>query len=226
MIRSFDVIFSLLSLIFFIPLFIIISLILKFTGEGDIFFFQKRVGKQNKYFYLIKFATMLRDSPNIGTETITLKNDDRILPVGKFLRKTKINELPQLLNILKGEMSIIGPRPLTKKAFSLYNYQTQSVIYKMRPGLSGIGSIIFRNEEDFFTNENISKGFYEDIVAPYKGELEQWYFINRSLRLYFKLILATAFLIFFPSSNLVFKVFKDIPKPPSELKDYLSFLDN
>ncbi len=96
----------------------------------------------------------------------------------------------------------------------------------MRPGLSGIGSIIFRNEEDFFTNENISKGFYEEIVAPYKGELEQWYFINRSLRLYFKLIVATAFLIFFPSSNLVFKVFKDIPKPPSELKDYLSFLDN
>ena len=108
--RFFDVIFSGLALLVLSPLLVPIVLILMFSGEGEIFFFQERIGKDGKVFKLFKFATMLKDSPNIGTGTVTMKGDPRILPVGKFLRKTKINELPQLLNIFFGDMSVIGPQ--------------------------------------------------------------------------------------------------------------------
>ena len=116
--RFFDIFFSGLALLVLSPLFIILILILRFSGEGEIFFLQERIGKDNKPFMLFKFATMLKNSPHIGTGTITVKNDPRVLPIGKFLRKSKINELPQLINIFKGDMSSIGPRPLTLKAFS------------------------------------------------------------------------------------------------------------
>ena len=109
--RFIDLCFSSLGLIILLPLFLAVAILLKFTGEGDIFYLQERIGLNGKTFFIIKFATMLRNSPNIGSGTITSKNDSRILPVGKILRKTKINELPQLLNVLFGDMSIIGPRP-------------------------------------------------------------------------------------------------------------------
>ena len=122
--------------------------ILRVSGEGEIFFLQNRVGRGGKDFKLYKFATMLKDSPKIGTGTISMKNDPRVLPVGKILRKTKINELPQLINVLVGDMSIIGPRPLTLKSFDLYSLDVQQAIKKVKPGLSGVGSIVFRKEED------------------------------------------------------------------------------
>ena len=104
--RFFDIIFSGLALLVLSPFFVIIILILKFSGEGEVFFFQERIGKDGKLFKLYKFATMLKDSPNLGTGTVTIKEDPRVLPVGKFLRKTKINELPQLINILIGKFTI------------------------------------------------------------------------------------------------------------------------
>jgi len=116
-IRFFDVLFSTLFLIMLIPLFIIVIPILKFTGEGEIFFLQDRIGKDGKKFKLIKFATMLKDSPNMPLGTLTIKNDPRILPFGGILRKTKVNELPQFINVLLGDMSIIGPRPQTEQCF-------------------------------------------------------------------------------------------------------------
>ena len=115
--RFFDIFFSGLALLFLSPLLVPIFIILKFSGEGEVFFLQERIGKGGDVFKLFKFATMLKDSPNIGTGTVTMKGDPRVLPVGKFLRKTKINELPQLLNIFFGDMSVIGPRPLTPKTF-------------------------------------------------------------------------------------------------------------
>ena len=107
--RVFDVFFSGLALLVLSPLLVPIVLILRFSGEGEIFFLQERIGKGGQVFKLFKFATMLKDSPNIGTGTVTMKGDPRVLPVGKFLRKTKINELPQLLNIFFGDTSVIGP---------------------------------------------------------------------------------------------------------------------
>ena len=117
--RLLDILLSGIALLVFSPLMIPISIILKLTGEGEIFFLQERIGKGGHKFKLIKFATMLKNSANIGTGTVTVKGDPRVLPVGKFLRKTKINELPQLLNILVGDMSVIGPRPLTSQTFEL-----------------------------------------------------------------------------------------------------------
>ena len=120
MVRFFDIFFSGLALIVLSPLLVPVVIILKFTGEGEVFYLQDRVGKDGKIFKLMKFATMLKDSPNMGTGTVTVKDDPRVLPFGKFLRKTKINELPQLLNILKGDISIIGWRPQTKKYYYLF----------------------------------------------------------------------------------------------------------
>ena len=122
--RFFDILFSSFALLVLSPLLIPVVIILKFSGEGEVFFLQERIGKNGKLFKLFKFATMLKDSPNLGTGTVTMKDDPRVLPVGKFLRKTKINELPQLLNIFFGDMSVIGPRPLTAETFGSYSDAT------------------------------------------------------------------------------------------------------
>ena len=168
---------------------------------------------------------MLKNSPNIGTGTITIKDDPRVLPLGKFLRKTKINELPQLLNILFGSMSIIGPRPLTNQTFSSYQSSAQKEIKKVRPGLSGIGSIIFRDEENIMDNQSDPISFYENVIAKYKGELEEWYVANKSLYVYFLSIILTIYVVILPSSKIVWKVFNTLPVPPSGLKKSLKYTD-
>jgi lipopolysaccharide/colanic/teichoic acid biosynthesis glycosyltransferase len=221
--RFIDIFFSFFIILIFLPIMITIFILLKFTGEGDVFFYQDRIGKNGKYFKLYKFATMLRNSPNIATGTITIKNDPRILPLGRILRKTKINELPQLFNILIGDMSFIGPRPLTPQNFRYYDAKTQNTIKMVRPGLSGIGSIIFRDEEEILTNDNGSTSYYNDVIAPYKGELENWFVESKSLHLYFLLCLITIWVVIFSRSNIIWSIFKSIPKPPSELQRALKY---
>ena len=156
---------------------------------------------------------MLKNSMNLGTGTITLKNDYRVTEPGKFLRKTKINELPQLINILLGDISVVGPRPLLKKSFESYPKHVQNKIYLSKPGLTGIGSIVFRDEEDILSSLNNANPheFYEKFIAPYKGELELWYLKNKSFVIDLKLILVTAWVIFFPKSKVYEKLFKDLP---------------
>ncbi len=220
--RIFDMVLSGLAILVFTPVLIPVVLALRFTGEGEIFYYQKRVGRNGKLFNILKFATMLKDSPNIGTGTVTLSNDFRILPFGKFLRKTKINELPQLLNILTGDMSIIGPRPLTIQTFNSYDLVTQNTVKMVRPGLSGIGSIIFRNEEQILSGNAANLKFYENIVAPYKGNLEIWYVNKRSIIVYILLIFATMWHVLFPRSKLIWTIFNDLPKPPKDLRKVLS----
>lgn len=221
--RFFDIIFSSLALFVFSPIFIIVGIILRFTGEGEIFFLQERIGRSGKIFRLYKFATMLKDSPNIGTGTVTMKNDSRILPIGKYLRKTKINELPQLFNIFVGDMSVIGPRPLTLQTFSAYSIDTQEIIKKVRPGLSGVGSIIFRGEEDIMFGVSASVDFYKNIIAPYKGSLEEWFVSNKGLYIYFMAIIITIWIILIPKTRIPWKIFKNLPKPPEELRKALNY---
>ena len=221
--RFFDIFFSSLALLILFPLLVPIVLILKFSGEGEIFFLQERIGKNGQTFKLFKFATMLKDSPNIGTGSVTMNEDPRILPVGKFLRKTKINELPQLLNIFFGDMSVIGPRPLTAQTFGSYSAETQEIINKVRPGLSGIGSIIFRGEEEIMHGESASIDFYNNIIAPYKGSLEEWFVSNKNIYIYFLAIFITIWTVVFPSTNIAWRVFKNLPEPPVELKKALKF---
>jgi lipopolysaccharide/colanic/teichoic acid biosynthesis glycosyltransferase len=215
--RLFDILLSGLALLVLSPLLVPIVIFLRLTGEGEIFFLQNRVGRGGRPFALYKFATMLKNSPSIGTGTVTLKNDPRILPAGRFLRKTKINELPQLLNILNGSMSIIGPRPQTQRCFDAFPKQSQEVIVKVRPGLSGIGSIIFRDEEEMMHGHVDPDRFYDEVIMPYKGRLEEWYVKNQSLYTYFMLIGLTAWVVLIPSSAAAWKVFGNLPKPEPEL---------
>ena len=223
--RFFDICFSGFALAFLSPLLVPIALVLKFTGESEIFFLQKRIGKGGATFKLLKFATMLKDSPNIGAGTVTMKGDPRVLPVGRFLRKTKINELPQLLNIFFGDMSVIGPRPLTLQTFEAYSQSTQEVVKQVRPGLSGVGSIIFRGEEEIMHGASASVDFYANVIAPYKGALEEWFVSNKSLYIYFMAILVTVCTVLIPNTKIVWRVFKDLPEPPAELMKALNYMD-
>ena len=221
--RFFDILFSGLALLILSPLLVPIVLVLRFTGEGEIYFLQERIGKNGEVFKLFKFATMLKDSPNIGTRTVTMKADPRVLPVGKFLRKTKINELPQLLNVFFGDMSLIGPRPLTAQTFGSYSSSTQKIIKQVRPGLSGVGSIIFRGEEDILYGVSASIDFYDDVIAPYKGSLEEWFVANKAMYIYFLAIFVTVWTVLIPSTKMAWKMFKELPEPPAELKQALNY---
>ena len=223
--RFFDILFSGIALLLLSPLLVPIVIILRLTGEGEVFFLQERIGEGRRKFKLFKFATMLKNSPNIGTGTVTVRGDPRVLKVGKFLRKTKINELPQLLNILLGDMSVIGPRPLTIQTFGAYSEGTQCLIAQTRPGLSGIGSIVFRGEEDLMHGATASVDFYENVIAPYKGALEEWFVSNKSLYIYFLAIFVTVWAVLIPRTKIAWRVFKDLPVPPEELKQALNFTD-
>ena len=174
--RFFDILASLLALVVLSPLLIPIAIGLKLTGERYIWYFQERVGYKNKLFNIYKFATMLKDSPNMAGGLITTKKDPRLTPLGGFLRTSKINELPQLLNILFGDMSVVGPRPVMQKSFAAYPKEVQAVIYNVKPGLTGIGSIIFRDEETLITDVRDKGGdtwdFYQHKIYPFKGEVE------------------------------------------------------
>ena len=210
--RLFDIIFSGIAILILSPIFIIIIFILFFTGEGKVFYFQKRVGYLNKEFYMWKFVTMVSNSTKIGSGIYTAKNDNRILPVGKFLRKSKINELLQLINIFIGDMSFVGPRPLIKETYNLYSQSVKNEISQIKPGLTGIGSIIFRDEESLLQKSKIPiNEFYKIKISPIKGMLEVWYRRNYNFILDFKIILVTGIVIFFPFlNNNIF--FKNLPK--------------
>lgn len=216
--RLLDILFSGLALLVLSPLLLPVAVILRFTGEGEVFYVQQRVGRDGRLFGLYKFATMLKNSPNIGTGTVTLKGDPRVLPFGRFLRKTKLNELPQLLNIFKGDMSIIGPRPQTQRCFDAFPPASQAEIIKVRPGLSGLGSIIFRDEEDLMHASAEPERFYDEVIMPYKGKLEEWYVTHRGVRTYLLGIFVTGWVVLFPKSRLVWWVFPALPGPPEALR--------
>jgi len=211
--RLFDIILSLIVLLVILPFMLPIVIVLLLTGEHHVFYLQKRVGYKNQPFHIFKFATMLKNSPNMGTGSITVRNDPRLLPIGGFLRMTKINELPQILNVLRGEMSFVGPRPLLPENIKMYEPDVQAHIYDSKPGITGIGSVIFRDEEALVSATTMDKvEFYRTVIMPYKGELEMWYNKNKSLKTDFLIIFLTAWAVIQPKTDLQFKVFKDLPK--------------
>lgn len=221
--RLLDILFSFSALIILSPLVVPIVIVLRFTGEGEIFFRQKRVGRGGVKFDLLKFATMLKDSPNMGTGTVTLKDDPRVLPAGRFLRKTKLNELPQLLNILLGDMSLIGPRPQTQRCFDAFPKSSQAEIIKVMPGLSGMGSIVFRGEENMMHASKDPDRFYDEVIMPYKGQLECWFVDNQGILVYLKCVLVTAWVVLLPKSSIHWSVFPGLPSPPAELANILKY---
>lgn len=211
--RFFDILFSLIAIIILLPVFIPIIILLLLTGEHEVFFRQDRVGYHNKIFKIWKFATMLKNSPNMGDGDITKRGDPRITPVGKFLRQSKLNELPQVINILTGDMSFVGPRPLMKVGFDRYTDEMKEKVYRVKPGLTGIGSIVFRDEEMIITKSILPPHeTYRTVILPYKGALEVWYQQHLSFYTDFMILFLTAWYIIFPNSNLVNKVFPSLPK--------------
>ena len=222
LIRFFYIVFSALAMIVLFPFMIPIMIGLKLTGEHYIFYQQPRVGKGGQDFMVLKFATMLKDSPNLPGGVLTQKNDPRILPMGKFLRKTKINELPQLANIFIGQMSVVGPRPQARRHYELYSDAVKREIDKVPPGLSGIASIVFRDEEAILDQVQGDRDhFHDTMIAPYKGELEVWWVQHRTLGNYFKIIIMTVIVLFAPKSRLYHKWFKDLPPVPNDLQELL-----
>jgi len=213
--RTLDLVAAGAGLIVCAPLFLVVIPLLRFTAEGEVWYRQKRIGYKNRPFYILKFATMLKDSPNMLTGSLTLRNDPRVTPVGKYLRISKLNELPQIINVLKGDMSLVGPRPQMEVDFKAFPEHVQERIYDARPGITGIGSIVFRDEERIISESPLApRACYERWIAPYKGELELWYLKNRSIYTDLVILFLTFWYIFFPESELVYRVFPDLPERP------------
>ena len=215
--RFLDVVLSFLSLVVLAPFLLPVIVILRFTGEGEVFYIQERVGRGGNSFGLYKFATMLKNSPNIGAGEITVRGDPRVLPFGRFLRKTKLNELPQLWNIFIGDMSLVGPRPMVPNTYVHYPEEARNKLNKIRPGLTGIGSIAFRDEERYLADRDDPMEFYREHIVPYKSALEVWFVENNTLWTYIKIILVTAWVLAVPSSKILFKAFDGIPSLPDSL---------
>jgi len=216
--RSLDIIIAVIVLIICSPLLIPIVIGLKLTGEGYVFYFQERIGYKNKPFSIWKFATMLKDSPNMKGGVITLRNDPRVTPMGTFLRKTKINELPQIINVLLGNMSVVGPRPLASVTYNAYSDDIKASVYNCKPGITGIGSIIFRDEERLVSVANMDPHiYYKEKIAPYKGSLELWYQQNASIYTDLTILFLTIWVIIFPQTKLPFTLLKNLPPLPQHL---------
>ncbi len=211
--RLSDMLFAGLALLVLSPVLVPVMIALRLTGEGEVFYWQERIGLGGRPFRVCKFATMLKASPSLGTGTITLRDDPRVLPLGRMLRKTKLNELPQLFNILGGTMSVIGPRPQTQRCFEAFPPVSQEAIKRVRPGLSGIGSIVFRSEEEIMHADAEPDRVYDEMIMPYKGRLEEWYVANRGFGLYLVLIALTGWVVLVDRIGVVFRVLPSLPRP-------------
>jgi lipopolysaccharide/colanic/teichoic acid biosynthesis glycosyltransferase len=210
--RIFDIVLSSVALIILLPVLLTTTIVLRLTGEGEVLYRQKRIGQGCQEFWILKFATMLKNSPSIGSRDITVTGDRRVLPVGRFLRKTKLNEIPQFINVLIGDMSIVGPRPLTPRLFSFYAADVKETISAMRPGLTSLGSLVFRDEERIIAMSSKSpEQCYKEDISPMKARLESWYKNRRNVFSDGIVVLLTIWVVLFPSSKVYRKVFKDMP---------------
>jgi len=191
--RLFDIIFSFFGIVILLPLGIIVSLLIVLSDRGAVFYMQNRVGRNNKDFMLYKFRTMKTNSDKMGL--LTTKNDDRITKIGKFLRKYKLDELPQLINVLKGDMSIVGPRPEVRKYVSMYN-EEQIKVLSVKPGLTDYASLEFINENEMLEKSVDFEKTYIENIMPIKLELNRKYIDNMSLLVDIKIIYRTLAAIF------------------------------
>lgn len=203
MIRFFDLIISLTLIIILFPFFVVIGIIVKISSNGPIFFLQKRVGLNNVDFTLFKFRTMYLDSDKTSLLTIGGK-DKRITAIGYFLRNYKIDELPQLINVLIGQMSLVGPRPEVRKYVDMYN-EYQKEILSIKPGITDWASIIFRNENELLEKSPNPELHYIDIILPQKIQLNNIYVKRKCLTEYFKILFVTILKIIFPDFKIRIK---------------------
>ncbi len=189
LIRLLDIVLSLLGLIFLLPIFLILAVWIKFDSQGSIFFRQIRVGKDGKDFRIYKFRTMIVNAEKMGIITIG-ERDPRITNSGYFLRKYKLDELPQLINVLKGEMSFVGPRPEVRKYVEMYN-QEQLKILTVKPGITDYASIEYINEDEILGKSLDPEKTYIEEIMPQKIKYNMKYINNKTVIEYFKIIFLT-----------------------------------
>lgn len=189
MIRFCDILFSATALILFSPLFLFLSIAIFLDSKGPVFYFQERIGKNAIPFKVMKFRSMKLDADKHGLLT-TSNVDSRITKIGLILRKYKLDELPQLINVLKGEMSLVGPRPEVAKYVAHYSEKDLEIL-GIRPGITDLASIVFVNENEILSKSENPEKTYIDEILPKKLKLNRYYFENRSLKVYFELIMKT-----------------------------------
>ena len=192
--RLFDIFFSVIGLFIFSPLFLILAIIIKFDSKGPVFYRQTRVGIGNSDFLLYKFRSMRINSDKDGLLTVGGK-DPRITKSGYFIRKYKLDELPQLINVIKGEMSFVGPRPEVRKYVNLYN-DAQMKVLSIRPGITDIASIEYRNENELLSNSENPEKYYVESILPDKLRINLEYINDNSVFKDFKIILKTIKAVF------------------------------
>jgi len=191
--RLFDIIFSFLGLILLLPLFIIVSILIKIDSSGPIFFLQERVGLYGNPFKIIKFRSM-KENHN-DSLTVTLKNDKRITRIGRKLRKYKIDEIPELINVLIGDMSFVGPRPDVPGFADLLKGNDRNIL-KLRPGITSSASIKYSNEEQLLLEQEDPIAYNNDVIFPDKVKMNLNYYENNNIWIDIKIIFATVFTLF------------------------------
>ena len=209
----FDVTLAVFVVLLLLILLLPLMFILRLTGEGEVFYLQERIGLNNEPFQIIKFATMLKDSPNMMGGGFVEANDTRLLPLGAFLRKTKINELPQLINVLRGDMSLVGFRPLAKASYDTTVGIGGSSTYTVLPGITSLASILLRNEEEILADVSACERqyFYDTKILPKKVAMDRWWKDNKSFYNYLALIFLTALALFLPYQLLPLKLLTNLP---------------
>ena len=190
--RTFDILLSVFAIFLLFPFFILVSFLIVIDSGFPIFFLQKRIGRDAKEFNIIKFRTMKKNNENI---TITISDDNRITRIGKYLRKTKIDELPEILNVLFGQMSFVGPRPDVKGYADKLKGANRKIL-ALRPGITGPASLKYYNEEYILSQKSNPKKYNDEVIFPDKVKINMDYFHNRSFFLDLKIIFATIFRVF------------------------------
>ena len=190
--RWFDVVMSLWGLVVFAPLFLVVSLLVKSSSKGPVFYIASRVGQFGKMFNLYKFRTMYVGADKEKEGSITVDGDRRITPIGKILRKTKIDELPSLLNVLKGEMSFVGPRP-DVKGYADTLTGNDKLVLNLKPGITGPATLKYANEEDLLATVDDPVRYNNEVIFPDKVKINLSYLDSINLFTDLKLIFRTVF---------------------------------
>jgi lipopolysaccharide/colanic/teichoic acid biosynthesis glycosyltransferase len=196
--RAFDLLVAGVLLLALAPLFLVAAIAIGVSDGRPIFFWQKRVGLHGSIFMIMKFRTM-RDAPVAAA--ITVGRDPRITPVGHVLRQTKIDELPQLVNVLKGEMSLVGPRPEVPEYFALYPPEQRAAIASIRPGITDRASIAYRNEAELLAQQEDPEAYYRDVILPHKISMAVDYASQESFREDLMILIETVNALFAPHRN-------------------------
>ena len=192
--RIIDVFVSILGLTILSPLFLLLSIFIKISSRGPVFFIQKRVGQDGKIFKMIKFRTMY--IYQTSDSTISIKGDDRVTRLGRFLRKYKLDEFPELINVLIGDMSLVGPRP-DVCGYADRLVKTDRDILKIRPGITGPASLKYINEEEILAKQADPQTYNDEVIYPDKVKINLDYYKNQSIWLDFKIIFATILRVFY-----------------------------